>query len=201
MGPFFLIDLLGLDTVLHVAEHLQRVLRRPLLRPQGMQKLVADGKLGAKTGGEGFYKDGEPHIEGDAEPDGEELAELLRSRRSSRPACVLEEGVCTVREIDLGMMAGAGLDPRRGLFPPFMKADIEGLDVVLEKLESGRGGARRALRAADDPAAPRRPGPPGHEDRPGLLRLPAARRGRPDRHRSSSRRAATWRSPGSPTRR
>ena len=23
MGPFFLVDLLGLDTVLHVAEHLQ----------------------------------------------------------------------------------------------------------------------------------------------------------------------------------
>ena len=42
---------------------------------------------------------------------------------------VLEEGVCTVREIDLGMMAGAGLDPRRGLFPPFWKADLEGLDA------------------------------------------------------------------------
>jgi enoyl-CoA hydratase / 3-hydroxyacyl-CoA dehydrogenase len=33
-------------------------------------------------------------------------------------------------------MAGAGLDPRRGLVPPFMKADLEGLDVVLERLES-----------------------------------------------------------------
>ena len=51
-------------------------------------------------------------------------------------AClILEEGVCTVREIDVGMMAGAGLDPRRGLLPPFWKADVEGLDVVLEKLE------------------------------------------------------------------
>jgi enoyl-CoA hydratase / 3-hydroxyacyl-CoA dehydrogenase len=39
-----------------------------------------------------------------------------------------------VREIDLGMMAGAGMDPRRGIFPPFMKADVLGLDVVLEKL-------------------------------------------------------------------
>ena len=48
---------------------------------------------------------------------------------------MLEEGVCTVREIDLGMMAGAGLDPRRGLFPPFWKADLEGLDTILEKLE------------------------------------------------------------------
>ena len=35
MGPYYLVNLLGLDTVLHVAEHLVRVLRRPLLRPQG----------------------------------------------------------------------------------------------------------------------------------------------------------------------
>ena len=35
MGPYFLINLLGLDTVLHVAEHLRDVLRRPLLRPRG----------------------------------------------------------------------------------------------------------------------------------------------------------------------
>ncbi len=51
-------------------------------------------------------------------------------------ACgLLEERVSTVREIDLGMMAGAGLDPRRGLFPPFWKTDLEGLDTTLEKLE------------------------------------------------------------------
>ena len=43
---------------------------------------------------------------------------------------MLEEGVATHRDIDVGMMAGAGLDPRRGLLPPFMKADVEGLDVV-----------------------------------------------------------------------
>ena len=49
---------------------------------------------------------------------------------------MLEEGVATHRDIDVGMMAGAGLDPRRGLLPPFMKADVEGLDVVLERLES-----------------------------------------------------------------
>jgi enoyl-CoA hydratase/3-hydroxyacyl-CoA dehydrogenase len=35
-------------------------------------------------------------------------------------------------------MAGAGLDPRRGLLPPFMRADSEGLDAVLERLESLR---------------------------------------------------------------
>ena len=54
-------------------------------------------------------------------------------------AClVLEEGVATHRDIDFGLMAGAGLDPRRGLMPPFMKADSEGLDEVLERMENVR---------------------------------------------------------------
>jgi enoyl-CoA hydratase/3-hydroxyacyl-CoA dehydrogenase len=54
-------------------------------------------------------------------------------------AClVLEEGVATHRDIDFGLMAGAGLDPRRGLLPPFMKADVEGLDTILERLENAR---------------------------------------------------------------
>jgi enoyl-CoA hydratase/3-hydroxyacyl-CoA dehydrogenase len=35
-------------------------------------------------------------------------------------------------------MAGAGLDPRRGLMPPFMKADAEGLDAVLERMENAQ---------------------------------------------------------------
>ncbi len=57
MGPFFLSDLLGLDTVLHVAEHLQasygdRFYVHPL-----MKELVGAGKLGQKTG-EGYYTHG-----------------------------------------------------------------------------------------------------------------------------------------------
>jgi len=43
---------------------------------------------------------------------------------------VLEEGIASMREIDLGMMAGAGIMP-----PPFARADQEGLDEVLAKLE------------------------------------------------------------------
>ena len=135
MGPFFLIDMLGLDTVLHVAEYLNESYGERFYVHNGMQKLVAEGKLGAKSGGEGFYKDGEPNVDGDAEPNGEELADLLMLKTFVEACSVLEEGICTVREIDLGMMAGAGLDPRRGLFPPFWKADLEGLDTILEKLE------------------------------------------------------------------
>ena len=135
MGPFFLIDMLGLDTVLHVAEYLNESYGDSFYVHKGMQKLVGEGKFGAKSGGEGFYKDGEPNIPGDADPDIQELADLLMLKSFVEACRVLEEGICTVREIDLGMMAGAGLDPRRGLFPPFWKADLEGLDTILEKLE------------------------------------------------------------------
>ena len=135
MGPFFLVDLLGLDTVLHVAEHLQESYGDSFYVHQGMKRLVSEGKLGAKSGGSGFYDNGEPQVEGEGEPDGEALAELMALKALVEACAVLEEGVCTVREIDLGMMAGAGMDPRRGIFPPFMKADLLGLDVVYEKLE------------------------------------------------------------------
>ena len=135
MGPFFLVDLLGLDTVLHVAEHLNESYGDSFYVHQGMKRLVSEGKLGAKSGGSGFYENGEPQVEGEGDPDGEALAELMSLKALVEACAVLEEGVCTVREIDLGMMAGAGMDPRRGIFPPFMKADLVGLDVVFEKLE------------------------------------------------------------------
>src|SRR3954449_2858476 len=137
MGPYFLINLLGLDTVLHVAEHLAESYGDRFYVPTGMQRLVADGKLGAKSGGDGFYSStGEANIEGDGDPDTEDLVEKLVLKTFVEAALVLEEGVATHRDIDFGMMAGAGLDPRRGLLPPFMKADIEGLDTVLERLEA-----------------------------------------------------------------
>ncbi|HYJ21192.1 MAG TPA: 3-hydroxyacyl-CoA dehydrogenase NAD-binding domain-containing protein, partial [Solirubrobacterales bacterium] len=135
MGPFMLVDLLGLDTVLHVAQHLRESYGDRFFVSAAMERLVGEGKLGAKTGGEGFYSNGEPNVEGDGDADAEELAELWSMKALRESLLVLEEGVSTVREIDLGLMAGAGLDPRRGLMPPFWKADIEGLDVALEKME------------------------------------------------------------------
>jgi enoyl-CoA hydratase/3-hydroxyacyl-CoA dehydrogenase len=135
MGPFFLTDLLGLDTVLHVAEHLADSYGEGFYVHKGLRQLVADGKLGAKSGGEGFFSEGEQTIPGEAEPDAEELVAMFTGRALIEACSLVEEGVCSVRDIDLGMMAGAGLDPRKGLFPPFWKADLEGLDTVLEQIE------------------------------------------------------------------
>jgi enoyl-CoA hydratase/3-hydroxyacyl-CoA dehydrogenase len=43
---------------------------------------------------------------------------------------VLEEGIASMKDIDLGMIAGAGIIP-----PPFARADQVGLDEVPAKLE------------------------------------------------------------------
>ena len=57
VGPFYLADLLGLDMVVDVAEHLRGVYGDSFHVHAGMRKLVAEGKLGAKTG-QGFYEHG-----------------------------------------------------------------------------------------------------------------------------------------------
>ncbi len=140
VGPYYLVNLLGLDTVLHVAEHLlESYGEERFYAPRGMQKLVADGKLGREDRrGRLLRPQGEPNIDGDGEPDVAELVEMLSLKTLLEACLVLEEGVATHRDIDFGMMAGAGLDPRRGLMPPFMKADAEGLDSLLERMENAQ---------------------------------------------------------------
>jgi enoyl-CoA hydratase / 3-hydroxyacyl-CoA dehydrogenase len=137
LGPYMLVDLLGLDTVLHVAKHLAESYgSERFYVPRSMEKLVSEGKLGAKTGGEGLYSARrEPNVPGETAPDVAQLVEMLALKTLLEACLVLEEGVATHRDIDFAMMAGAGLDPRRGLMPPFLKADAEGLDSLLERLE------------------------------------------------------------------
>jgi 3-hydroxyacyl-CoA dehydrogenase len=57
MGPFYLTDLLGLDTVLHVAEHLRESYGERFFVHKQMKELVKAGNLGQKTG-KGFYEHG-----------------------------------------------------------------------------------------------------------------------------------------------
>ena len=58
MGPFYLSDLLGLDTVLHVAEHLHESYGERFYVHPAMKELVEAGKLGQKTG-QGYYTHGD----------------------------------------------------------------------------------------------------------------------------------------------
>jgi len=57
MGPFYLADWSGLDTALHVAEHLRESYGDRFYVSPKMKELVEAGKFGQKTG-EGFYEHG-----------------------------------------------------------------------------------------------------------------------------------------------
>src|SRR6187401_2912461 len=46
---------------------------------------------------------------------------------------VLEEGIASAKDIELGMMMGAGILPG-----PFARADDAGLDTILEQLENAQ---------------------------------------------------------------
>ena len=133
MGPFFLTDLLGLDTVLHVAEHLNESYGESFYVHKGLQQLVADGKLGAKSGGEGFFKDGEQNIPGDAEPDAEELVDDVHLPRPDR-----------------GLPAGRGgrlLGPRHRPRDDGRRRPRPAPRPAAAVLESRRRGARQDARA------------------------------------------------------
>jgi 3-hydroxybutyryl-CoA dehydrogenase len=55
MGPLRLTDLVGLDVRLGIAEYLAATLGPRFEPPQLLRDLVAQGKLGRKTG-QGFYE-------------------------------------------------------------------------------------------------------------------------------------------------
>ncbi len=69
-----------------------------------------------------------------AETDTTALVDRFTLKALVECCLVLEEGIASMREIDLGMMAGAGIIP-----PPFARADQTGLDEVLERLERAAG--------------------------------------------------------------
>jgi enoyl-CoA hydratase/3-hydroxyacyl-CoA dehydrogenase len=78
-----------------------------------------------------------------ADPPAAELIERFRLKALVESCLVLEDGISTAREIDLGMMAGAGITP-----PPLAAADQAGLDEVLARLDAARA------RWGEDFAAP-----------------------------------------------
>ncbi len=177
----------------------QRLLRRELLRPPGPE---AAGRRAASSAprpaARASSRTASRTIPGDADPDAEELVAMFTCRALIEACLLVEEGVCSVRDIDLGMMAGAGLDPRKGLLPPFWKADVEGLDKALEKMEQLE--EKHGDRFAPPVTLKRLVAQGRSASRPARASTPTRSPTRASRpRRSSSRPATASRSPGSPT--
>jgi 3-hydroxyacyl-CoA dehydrogenase/enoyl-CoA hydratase/3-hydroxybutyryl-CoA epimerase len=142
MGPVQLADTVGLDICLHVARILAGHFNATV--PERLEKLVADGHLGRKSG-RGFYeyKKGKPVKQKAAA--GNWNLEEITNRLIFR---LLNESVCCVREhvvesddlLDAGMIFGTGFAPFRG--GPMHHIDAVGAAAIyaqLQGLKSLRG--------------------------------------------------------------
>ncbi len=114
MGPIELADSVGLDVCAHVA----KILGGESSEGSRLERLVASGRLGKKTG-EGFYvwKDGKPVKSGAefSKADLEKLGRELVAPLVSESQKALDEGVVESADlVDAGMIFGTGFAPFRG---------------------------------------------------------------------------------------
>jgi 3-hydroxybutyryl-CoA dehydrogenase len=161
MGPFRLMDLIGIDINLAAARGLFEAFdRAPRFRPSPIQEdLVAGGHLGRKTG-EGFYRydaEGRPlgpaprfaqaEREGDAgraEPlDPDSIAERTILAIVNEAYRALGDRVATAEDIDRAMRLGANHP-----FGPFQWAGDTGLAEVAAMLDALSGEDSDAFRPA-----------------------------------------------------
>jgi 3-hydroxyacyl-CoA dehydrogenase/enoyl-CoA hydratase/3-hydroxybutyryl-CoA epimerase len=148
MGPLRLIDEVGFDVAIHVARELER--RLPYLGPldDTLEKMVAKGWLGRKSG-KGFYQYGpngkespNPELAGfqAAQPTVQnegDLRDRLVLIMVNEAARTLEEKVVEVPEdVDFGMVMGTGWSPFRG--GPLRFADTLGVGTVASRLNNLR---------------------------------------------------------------
>lgn len=144
MGPFTLMDMLGIDVVYHTAEYLSQ--EYGVTIPELFKLLFEAGRLGEKSGA-GFYGYGdqtdEPvkemikklQAEGKTQK-GTEFSwqRLMMPMINEAVQCVMEN-IAPPDKIDMAMIAGTGMKYGEERVGPLQLADILGLDVVLAELE------------------------------------------------------------------
>ncbi|MGE4246531.1 MAG: 3-hydroxyacyl-CoA dehydrogenase family protein, partial [Parvibaculaceae bacterium] len=151
MGPIELADRVGLDVGLHVAKVLKRDLsNRPLPDiPDWFEKLVADGKLGSKSG-QGLYawENGKPKKKPAGITSDPRMEDRLILPLLNAVADCLHEGIVEDADAaDAGMIFGTGFAPFRG--GPIHYAKARGVAEVVAVLESLR--AKHGERFAPSP--------------------------------------------------
>ncbi|MDQ6622229.1 MAG: 3-hydroxyacyl-CoA dehydrogenase NAD-binding domain-containing protein [Verrucomicrobiota bacterium] len=140
MGPLRLIDEIGVDITVDIADTLEKTYGDRDRAPEILRQMLAAKMLGRKSGG-GFYKyEGKQQTDNEAlnewrQKSGEHFAtENLAARlvflMINEAARCLEEGVVrTPEDADFGMMMGTGFAPFRG--GPLRYADDVGLKKIV----------------------------------------------------------------------
>jgi len=138
MGPYELLDYMGLDVVHDSSLYLAKRLSPDYTPTQIITKLVKENKLGRKTG-EGIYKWGpggkRPFIDL-SDPADFDLLDLTRVQ-INEAVKVLEEGVGTVHDIEIGMKLF--YHNPQGPFEMVKKMNLSDLTVFLDNLSNRYG--------------------------------------------------------------
>ncbi|MBN1660506.1 MAG: fatty acid oxidation complex subunit alpha FadB, partial [Anaerolineae bacterium] len=124
MGPFVLMDMLGIDVCAHVGEYLSSEYGDRIKPAHLFQELVKDKRLGEKAGA-GFYI----YTRADAEP----LADIVKRLQESgvvetgtafsvdrlimpflnEAAMCVQENIANVNDVDMACIAGIGMQVRK----------------------------------------------------------------------------------------
>ncbi len=153
MGPFRLMDEVGLDIGIEVQETLHAAFGERAASSPMLAKMVEKGWLGKKSG-VGFYR----HGGRDSTWNGD-IAQMIRVQHSTRTdaqiisslidpmideaaRCLDENVVADAGLLDLAMVMGTGFPPHLG--GPLRAADAEGLDIIEKRLRAAHedGSAR-----------------------------------------------------------
>ncbi len=146
MGPFTLMDMLGIDICAHVGEYLYAEYGERMSPAKLFAKLLEAGRLGEKVG-KGFYD----HPGGESE----EVLQMIKDLQESgevptgtpftverlmfplinEAALCVQENIASINDIDMAMIAGTGMTYQGERMGPLAIADKIGLDVVVETLE------------------------------------------------------------------
>ncbi len=145
MGPFTLMDMLGIDICGHVGEYLYSEYGERMAPAPLFVKLIEAGRLGEKTGA-GFYD----HPGGESPVVAQMIAELQKSGQVptgtrfsverlmfpliNEAALCVQENIASLADIDMSMVAGTGMTYGGERIGPLAIADKIGLDVVVDTL-------------------------------------------------------------------
>jgi len=142
MGPFTLMDMLGLDVCYKVSKIMEDPFGPRLSSAILSEKLYKLGRLGQKTGTGFFDEDGSEKelstvIKEVQKEQGLKKTQFTPERflylMVNEAIQVFQEKITSVTDIDIAMMAGTGFPQELG--GPLKYADEVGLDVVLQGLD------------------------------------------------------------------
>jgi 3-hydroxyacyl-CoA dehydrogenase/enoyl-CoA hydratase/3-hydroxybutyryl-CoA epimerase len=153
VGPFALLDEVGLDVAAHVGEVMRDALGERVAPPPVFQRMMDDKRLGRKAkrgfylyeekeGKEGKGKSGKkvdeavyPLLGWHGKPlSDQEVVERCWLQMLNETARCMEEGIITnPADVDIGVIFGFGFPPFRGGL--LREADRQGLEWVVEKLD------------------------------------------------------------------